>query len=265
MLVLCGSRKAGAPRHIAALFLMFAELAAQFAACQTVYAYYYERYAKKLPHVQEHSLLKGFLHVFYVFHQETEHKDRRETPAEEETRAHLFFIVMVDDESDKENRDVCKRLVKLSGVSGKVFAVCRENKAPRHVGGLAHDFGVEQVAEPYEARRERSTDSHVVENAHGVHSSAFHVEIQGKEHSYHASVRRQSGISRASPAVNGFLYGKNHLHGVGKKISRLVEKAMSETCAYDNAEKYVEKQRIELFVGYVLPLVELLHHHISQQ
>lgn len=151
--MLCGSRKAGAPRHIAALFLMFAELAAQFAACQTVYAYYYERYAKKLPHVQEHSLLKGFLHVFYVFHQETEHKDRRDTPAEEETRAHLFFIVMVDDESDKENRDVCKRLVKLSGVSGKVFAVCRENKAPRHVGGLAHDFGVEQVAEPYEARR----------------------------------------------------------------------------------------------------------------
>ena len=78
-------------------------------------------------------------------------------------------------------------------------------------------------------------------------------------------MRRQSGISRASPAVNGFLYGKNHLHGVGKKISRLVEKAMSETCAYDNAEKYVEKQRVELFVGYVLPLVELLHHHISQQ
>ena len=74
---------------------LFPEAAAELAPRKAVYAYYYERHAEDLPHVEEHSLLECFLHVLYVFHEEAENEDGSEAPAEEEACADFFLVEAV--------------------------------------------------------------------------------------------------------------------------------------------------------------------------
>lgn len=259
-------RKACLRRTPRGLFaFLFAQAAAQLAARKAVRAYYYKGNAEYLSHVEEYGVFELLLHFLDELDEEAEREYRRKAPAEEESRAHLLPVRPVEQQAYEEHRYVGQRLVQLPGVARHGVAVGCKDEAPRHVGGLAHYLGVEQVAQAYEARRQGSANAHVVKNAHGVDLVLAYVEPQRHEHAEHAAVRRKPLVARAPPSFERLLHGQNHLQGVGEEVPRLVKQAVPKARSGQYADEHVQEQRFELFLGYALLPVKALHNQVAEE
>ena len=69
-----------------------------------------------MPHVQEHSILEGFLIFLCVFDEDTTEEDEEEAETEEETRADFLRIATVEEPVNAEEEGIAKCFVELSGI-----------------------------------------------------------------------------------------------------------------------------------------------------
>ena len=107
--------------------------------------------AEQLAHVEGHSLFESHLFLFQEFHEEAEEEDGEDAVAEVETGADKVAALFVDVQSDKEDNQVGNGFVELGRMAWSQHAVnhclmCMENKCPGHIGHIANDFGIHQVA-----------------------------------------------------------------------------------------------------------------------
>ena len=241
--------------------MFLAPLAAEFAARHAVHPYEDERDAQNLPHVDEHGSLPCLLHLFRVFDEETRREDAGQAETEVEARAHLLRPLVVERVADDEKEEIADGFVELAGVAGQhVHAL--EDERPRHVGGLADDFRVHQIAQADEHGTGGRGDGHVVQHAHDVHLRLAHIEPQGQYQPYGAAMAGQPGIAGEDPPVGCLAHGEHHLQGMGEEVVRFVEQAVAQAGTHQDAHEAVEEERVEQFVGDVLLPVEALHQEI---
>ena len=137
----------------------------------------------------------------------------------------LLAINKLEDDEDKQ---VGQTFVKLRRMAGKVLAIAGKNKSPGHVGGMTHYFGVHQIAQSNEGRRERCDDAHVVEHVHHIHLGMLAVKPNSHKKTQHAAVARKALVAHQPPAARELVDGQQHLDGVTQVEGRLVEQAMAE-------------------------------------
>ena len=160
------------------MLLLASELFNHVGASHADYAEDDERNAEQLAHVERHRGLERFLYVLGELDEEAGGEDERYAEAEEEARAHALWLFTVQIPADEEEQGVGQGLVELPGVArSEVYTL--EDERPGHVGCLAYDFRVHQVAQAYEAGRHRGGYGYVVEHAPEVDLSAAHVEPKG--------------------------------------------------------------------------------------
>ena len=133
------------------------------AAPHAVDTYQHEGDGKELAHVEQHTLFKGFLNVFGKLDKEAEGEDECETQTEEESRSYTRFILLIAMPAYKEEQAVGYGLVKLSRVSWQLVYPF-EDKGPRHIGYLTHNFRVHEVSQADEACRYGGCYGNVVEH-----------------------------------------------------------------------------------------------------
>ena len=156
-----------------------AEAVHPLAAYHARHAYHHERYAQQLSHVERQRSLERLLHLLGVLDEEACGEDVRKAESEEEARAHALWHTAVEVPADEEQQSVSDGLVELSRVA-RHGVYLLEDERPRHIGYLADNLRVHQVAQAYEARRERCSDGYVVEHLPDVHLRAAHVKPQSK-------------------------------------------------------------------------------------
>lgn len=150
----------------------------------------------------------------------------------------------------------------------RVLIFTDEDESPRHIGHLADDLGVHQVAEADEHGGDARDDAHVVEYHPALDFQVSTVDPNGYEHTKYASMACQALISRKFPtAVWHVMEWYQHLDEVipsAEKILWLIEETMSQACSYQYADEDIEEQRLKLLRSYLLFLVEALHQQIAK-
>ena len=123
-----------------------------------------------------HLLFPRFLHLFEVFHKESEGEDAGEAESKEKARSHFVRPFAIEPECDKEEDEIGNGFVELSRVSGKVFSEFFEDEAPSAVCLLTHDFGVHQIAQSYATRCDGCGNGDVVDHSEEWHFGFAHIE-----------------------------------------------------------------------------------------
>ena len=87
----------------------------------------------------------------------------------------------------------------------------------------------------------------------------------GDDESQRTTVAGQAFVARKLPsAVRQELHGENHLPEVVQVVVGLVEEAVPQPRAYQDAEEAVEEQRFELVVGDAAVAVLLAHDEVGK-
>ena len=109
-----------------------------------------ERNAQPLSHIQSHTVFKVYLVLFQELDEEAEYEYFRQAKAEVETtmigEGDLFFqspFIQVNHSQEEDKISDC--FVKLRRMAGKHIYPFKD-ESPRHIGGLADDFRIHQVA-----------------------------------------------------------------------------------------------------------------------
>ena len=84
-----------------------------------------------------------------------------------------------------------------------VLVFLDEDECPWHIGHLADDLGVHQVAETDEHGGDARADAHVVEHHPALYLHVVAVEPYRHKHTEYASVTCQSLIAREFPTAIG--------------------------------------------------------------
>lgn len=140
-----------------------------------------EGQAEELSHVERHAFLE--VHLFFLdeFDEEAEGEDEGEAKSGMEAGAgrnavvRLLALDDVDGNAYEEYNKVCQCFVELCRMAGHCHSVDQclvgmEDESPGHIGGLADDFGVHEVAGADATGCERCGDAHVVEHCGESHS-----------------------------------------------------------------------------------------------
>ena len=91
-----------------------------------------------------------------------------------------------------------------------------EDKGPGHIGRLADDLRVHEVAQADAAGGEGGGNSDIVEHCPEAQLGLAAIEPQGNHQAQRTTVGGQSGIPRELPtAVGHLVYGQEHLHEMG--------------------------------------------------
>ena len=245
-----------------------AEAVHPLAANHASHADSHERDAQQLSHVERQRSLERLLHLLGILDEEACDEDVRQTESEEEARAHTLRRAAVEVPADEEQQSVGDGLVELSRVA-RHGVYLLEDERPRHVGYLADNLRVHEVAQAYEARRERRSDGYVVEHLPDVHLRAAHVDEQSEHQAQRTAVRGESAIAREAPsAVRQEVDGQEYLHEVFPRREEevgLVEEAMAKTCSGEYADEAVDEERVEQLGLHLLLLVQTLHAEVSQR
>lgn len=128
----------------------------------------YEWDAEQLTHIEEHASLECLLNVFGVFDEEAGGEDICKAETEEEACTHLLWAFLVKIPTDEEQQQIGYCLVELTGMARHGIDTL-EDERPRHIGYLANDFGVHQIAHADEACRDRRGNGNIVEHAPDAH------------------------------------------------------------------------------------------------
>ena len=167
---------------------------------------------------------------------------------------------------DKEEDGVADGFVELAGMAGQLVDAL-EDECPGHVGGLADDFAVHEVAQTDEAGGGAGGDGDIVEHRPHLNLRMAAVEPQRQNESGGAAMRGQSGIACHLPATIGQeVDGQQHLDKAlerRQKVVGLVEDAVAESGADENAEEAIEEERVEQLVLNLLLLVEPFHDEVG--
>ena len=123
-----------------------------------------------------HLLFPRFLHLFEVFHKESEGEDAGEAESEEVARSHFVWPFAIEPECDKEEDEIGNGFVELSRVSGEAFSEFFKDEAPSAVCLLTHDFGVHQIAQSYATRCDGCGNGDVIEHSEEWYFGFAHIE-----------------------------------------------------------------------------------------
>ena len=137
--------------------------------------------AEELSHVESHAFLEVHLLFLDEFDEEAEGEDEGEAESGMEACAGRNAVVCllalddVDGNAYEEYNKICQCFVELCRMAGHCHSVDQrlvgmENECPGHIGGLADDFGVHEVADADAAGCERCGNAHVVEHCGKSHS-----------------------------------------------------------------------------------------------
>ncbi len=77
-----------------------------------------QRNAEPLPHVQHHTVFKGFLAGFYKLHKEAEGEYGSEAVAEIETGYSVVFVLFIQPQAYDKNQKIGDGFLKLCRVAG---------------------------------------------------------------------------------------------------------------------------------------------------
>lgn len=249
-----------------------------------------ERYAEPLSHVQRHAVLEGYLVFLQELDEETEYEYLRQAKAEEEAAGVgqrgidlfggrlapggvevgfelvllLFHPALVEVEHAQGEDEVGDGFVQLCRVAGNGIDSF-EYEGPGYVGRHTDDFGVHQVGQADAAGGDGGGDGNHVEYVHVVHLRLTAVEPQGDDEAQRTAVAGKSFVSGEFPSSIGQnLDGQYHLPKVVQVIVGLVEEAVSQTRAYQDAEEAVEEQGFELVVGNLAVAVLPAHDEVGE-
>ena len=195
-----------------------------------------ERYGEQLSHVEKHVGLPGFLHVLGVFNEEAEDEDIGQTESEIPARSHAWLAGLlasfVDSPHDEEQRGVGDGLVELSGMARKVVDA-EEDECPGHVGHLADNLAVHQIAQADKAGRAARGNGNIVEHGPDAYLAIAHIKPKGDDKAERSAVTGQSLVACEFPsAVGQEMNGNEHLEDVfsaAKEIVGLIEQAMPQS------------------------------------
>ena len=223
--------------------------------------------AQNLTHIEGQTGLEGLLNLLGVLDEEAEGEDEEEAEAEEEARAHTVRTPTVEHPAEHEVDSVGDGLVELAGVARHLVDAL-EDEGPGHVGHLADDLRVHQIAQTDEARRGAGGDGDVVEHRPQGNLLPAHVEQQSQDEAQRAAVRGQALVARhLPPAVGQEVYGQQHLDEAPprrQEVVGLVEDAVPQACTYQDAQEAVDEQRLKLLVADLLFLVQSPHDEVRQ-
>ena len=215
-----------------------------------------------MSHIEEHTVLEGFLVLLGKLNEDAAGEDKEEAEAEEEASTDLLRVAAVEEPVDAEEDGVADSLVELSRMSGQHIHLFKD-KGPRHIGLPTDDFGVHKIAQSYGAGTDGRDDGNIVQDMQKAQFHVLGVEPKGKHQAKRATVAGQSLVACKFPALTRNLaHGKQHLDGVGEVVARLVEEAMPQSGTYEYAEEAVHEHRFELFLAYFLLPVEPVHEQI---
>ena len=169
----------------------------------------------------------------------------------------------VEPPANEEEDGVGYGLVELSWMARQhVHAL--EDEGPGHIGGLADDLGVHQVAQADEAGRDGCGDGNVVEHRPHLELRPTDIKHQGDDETQSAAVRSQPFIAGELPrAVLHEMDGQEHLDDVlagREEVVGLVEQAVAQSGAYQDAQKAIEEQRVEQVLLHFLPVLRQRPH-----
>lgn len=106
-----------------------------------------ERNAQYLSHVHRQTSLESYLNLLGIFYEETEGEYQGQTKAKVKTCTHTLRASPLIYEEDKEEEyKVSYRLIELTWMT-RILIFLDEDESPWHVGHLADNLGVHQVAQ----------------------------------------------------------------------------------------------------------------------
>ena len=245
-----------------------------------------EGHTEPLAHVQRHAVLEVHLVLLEELDEEAEDEDFRQAEAEEEaavigrgnlcigfrtlaevgTRGSgsLFLPALVQPHHAEEEDEVGKRLVELGRMAGHHVHPL-EDESPGYVCRPPDNLGVHQIGQADAAGGDGGGYGNHVEHVHVVHLRLAAVEPQGDDEAQGAAVAGQPLIAGELPSAAGQeLHGENHLPEVVQVVVGLVEEAVPQPRAYQDAEEAVEEQRVELVVGDAAVAVLLAHDEVGK-
>ena len=250
--------------------LFLGKTLAPFASAHAVNANEHKGYAEQLALVETYGVLHGkfpwLLHLFQELYRKTEHEYGGEAIAKVEAGAYALRTLEIDEHADDKQHQVGYGLVQLGRIARHGFVQLHKYKA--HVGAcvLAHNFGVHKIAQAYETGADGGGYGYVVEHTHKVYLGAAHIQPQGYHEAQCTTMRGKAGIAGKLPAAVGHLvHGQQHFERVAQEVAWLVKQAMAQTGTGQYAYEAVKKEGVELFGGYALALVELVHYNIGQR
>ena len=127
-------------------------------------------------------------------------------------------------------------------------------------------FGVHQVGQADAAGADGRGHGDDVQHVHEVHLRPSAVEPEGDDEAQRAAVAGQAFVARPFPvAVRQELDGQEHLDErlhAAQVIFRLVEQAVAQAAAHEDADETVEEQRVELVVAYPEVAVFAAHDEV---
>ena len=219
--------------------------------------------AQELAHVQEHAALEVHLVLLGVFDEDAAREDEREAEPEEEARAHAGGAAAVEPPADDEEEGVAQGLVELSGMAREQVHPL-EYEGPGHVRGAADDLAVHQVAQADGCGADGGDDGDVVQDHEVGQPRLAHEEPQGDDEAQRAAVAGQALVAREVPAARGVgAEGEEHLQRMGQVVGRLVEEAVAQTGADEDAQEAVEEEGLELLLGDALLPVEAVLQQVD--
>ena len=255
---------------------MLLKRATPFAAQEAVETDNDEGDAEQLPLVETnrgaHGLLPRLLHLLAILHEEAEGEDGRQAVAEEEACADALAVLPVQPEAHEEEDEVGNGLVQLSRVARKGFVLAEhgipvvgKDESPVRARIFADNLGVHEVAEADAARRDGRGDGDIIDHAQDIQFCAPHVEPEREDDAECAAMGSQARVAHQFPAFVGLLDGEQHLNRMREEIARLVEQAMAQARADEDADEAVEEERVELLGRNLLLAVEAIDNEIGQR
>ena len=227
-----------------------------------------EGQAEQLAHVEKHARFEVDLNVFGVFDEEPEGKDERKAQAEEEAGSYFLGALFVEMPAYEKEDEVGQGFVQLAGMTGQLV-YSFEDEGPGHSGRCADNFAVHEVAQPDETGRNRGGDGNVVEHVPQVHVRAAVVQVEGDDEPYGSAVRGQAFVADKLPrAVGHVVYRDDHLDETvpaREEVLGLVEEAVTQSSADQDAQKAVNEKRLEVGIFYFLFFIQPLHDEVGQQ
>ena len=155
-----------------------------------------------------------------------------------------------------------------------------EDECPGHIGGAANDLAVHEVAHSDGKGANWGYNGHIVKHMGKVELHLSCIEPKGNHQSQGSAVAGQSLVAGHGPMglfvsggnphqprcpafrIGRFLDGQQHLNGVGQEVVWLVEQAVAQTGARQNADEAVHEHGFELLFADALLLVELVHEQV---
>ncbi len=191
-----------------------------------------QRYAEDLADTEGKVRAIRGLSFFDEFDQKPEPEDGDEEEAEQKPSRRSGFEPDVESIQPHEDRSVGDRFVELCGMSRCIVDPV-EDDGPRDIGGDSENLRVEEVPESDQQSGECDDNDHPIEQPQirliGVASG---LDEQCCQNADRATVAGESAFPHHQNLVR-----------IAEEVSRIVEEAMTEACARDNADHHISQER----------------------